>query len=130
MKLGLRDRVRLALGQDSSLVVSREEALKHAGFTTEYLMELGFTKADLKKLNRIGLLERGYVNPLNAWNKHSGLQTRWIFVISQEGEQCQTTQGKPGNDTSVEPTSKKDLELNASSETSSEVTGTSQNEYL
>jgi len=65
MRLGLHDRLRLALSQDQNIVVSPEEALTHPGFPVEHFEELGMTKADLKKLVRIGACMRGYIK--NVW---------------------------------------------------------------
>jgi hypothetical protein len=64
-RLGLRDRLNLALGQDPRLVIDRKEAETHPGFPIEYFEELGMNRSDLKKLVAKGLALRGYTK--NVW---------------------------------------------------------------
>jgi hypothetical protein len=102
MRLGLRDRLRLALSQDQNIVVSAEEALTHPGFPVDHFEELGLTKTDLKKLNRIGAALRGYTK--NVWlpgetmpngvtvptdkpgiqYRGNGHRVRWVLIAKEE----------------------------------------------
>jgi hypothetical protein len=65
LKLSLIEKVRLALGQDSSIFTSEKDIDKCEPKTTEYMSQLGLEKTDLKKLERKGLALRFYTK--NVW---------------------------------------------------------------
>lgn len=84
MKLGKRlrkstfDRLQLAVGQDASIIVPEAELSKSAGFPEQYLLDLGMTSSDLRRLETYGFARRGYL-PLRT-----GKVCRWVLVVTEE----------------------------------------------
>ncbi len=61
----LWERLKMAIGQDGSIIRKESEVTPHSGFKQQYLIDLGLTKADLKKLERGGMALRQYSK--NSW---------------------------------------------------------------
>ena len=59
------ERLKLATGQDSSIMVGLEEAQIHPGNEPEYLSQLGLEKKHLKRLEKLGIAFRAYSK--NIW---------------------------------------------------------------
>lgn len=75
IKGSVLDRLKLAYGQDSSIVAYQDELSEHRGNTAEYLDQLGLSEADLKHLERHGLAMRGYLP------SGKGSRLRWLIII-------------------------------------------------
>lgn len=75
LRQGTMDRLKLACLQDNSIVVSSKDLGNSEGFPESYLVDLGLTKADLKRLETCGFAKRGYAR------HKSGHVKRWILVI-------------------------------------------------
>lgn len=74
VKKGTVERLTLAMGQDASIACSFDEVAEHRGNTEAYLVELGMTPADLRKLERVGFAVRGR-EPLK-----SGWRVKWVIM--------------------------------------------------
>lgn len=70
----LDEKVRLALGQDSTIAVTRAELETAEGKTEAYLDSLGLSRTDLKRLERKGFALRGY-KP-----SPKGHELRWLII--------------------------------------------------
>lgn len=98
------ERIQLAIGQNPSILVHRKDLYSSEGFSEDYLVSLGLTRSDLKRLERGGLAVRGRTDngsivPIyNAKEEvvgykrafKSGSRVRWI-LIADRGEDGQGT---------------------------------------
>lgn len=68
------------MGQNPQITIDREGLDKTEGYTEDYLVMLGLTKADLKRLERARLAVRGYMPT------PSGHRVRWVLVRPEIGQ--------------------------------------------
>lgn len=86
MKNSLKERVKQALHQDNSLVVS-PDAIKEgiSGFSEPYLSQCGLRPQDLKRLEIEGHAKRGHAllsTTTKVGNKKQVTELRWVLLQS------------------------------------------------
>lgn len=81
LRKGTLERLRLAVGQDPSIIVHESKIEEAKGVPESYLEDLGLTKADLKRLERYGFAIRGYLRGTNWYGREvDGLRKRWVLI--------------------------------------------------
>jgi hypothetical protein len=77
----LTEKVKVALEQDNTLVVTKEDLNNTSGFTEAHMAQCGLSKQDLKHLESRGMARRGYVKiPRGNLHEGSTTQLRWILI--------------------------------------------------
>jgi hypothetical protein len=79
LRRGTVERLKAALVQDPSIVTMVDDIEKTEGLPEAYLIELGFTVADLKRLERHGFAARGYRREKHIKDRGT-LHKRWILI--------------------------------------------------
>ncbi len=85
LRKGTMERLQMALGQDPSIVVPRSTLGTTAGVTEEYLVSIGLTPGDLKRLEACGFAIRGYKHAMNNGVRNGGYRKRWLLVGDDTG---------------------------------------------
>lgn len=80
IRSGTFERLKLALGQDPTLVVESKDLDKATGYTEEYFETLGLKHTDLKRLESCGFALRGWRAQANQYGKRGGSRTVWILI--------------------------------------------------
>lgn len=102
-KLGIStatvERLKIALEQDASILTDKVGLEKHEGNSEAYLLSLGLSKGDLRRLEASGIAIRGYTKniwlpgeqtprgitvPVGQRYVGRGHHARWVLVITEE----------------------------------------------
>ena len=77
----LEEKLSSALLLDPDIIIDRSEYQEYTGSTERYLVSLGLTRSDLKKLERVGRAVRGYLPTAQGHN------VRWLIFNKPKGDQ-------------------------------------------